>query len=40
MFARRTRLVGVLAGYAADLALSDPKRGHPVAMFGGAAAAL
>ncbi|ORV88919.1 cobalamin biosynthesis protein [Mycobacterium interjectum] len=40
MAARRTRVVGVLAGYAADLVLSDPKRGHPVALFGGAAAAL
>jgi len=34
------RSVGVLAGYAADLALGDPARGHPVAAFGGAAAAL
>ncbi|WP_085104002.1 cobalamin biosynthesis protein [Mycobacterium paraense] len=40
MLARRARAVGVLAGYAADLALSDPKRGHPVALFGRAAAAL
>lgn len=42
MFAttRQTRIVGVLAGYLADLALSDPKRGHPVALFGQAAAAL
>jgi len=32
--------VGVLAGYLADLALSDPKRGHPVALFGQAAATL
>jgi adenosylcobinamide-phosphate synthase len=35
-----TRLVGVLAGYLADLALGDPRRGHPVALFGRAAAAL
>lgn len=40
MFATRTRIVGVLAGYLADLALSDPKRGHPVALFGRAAATL
>jgi adenosylcobinamide-phosphate synthase len=37
---RQTRIVGVLAGYLADLALSDPKRGHPVAVFGHAAAKL
>lgn len=42
MFAatRRARTAGVLAGYLADLALSDPQRGHPVALFGRAAAAL
>ena len=42
MFAstRQTRIVGVLAGYLADLALGDPKRGHPVAVFGQAAARL
>ncbi len=42
MFAstRQTRIVGVLAGYLADLALGDPKRGHPVAVFGRAAAKL
>jgi adenosylcobinamide-phosphate synthase len=37
---RQVRIVGVLAGYLADLALSDPKRGHPVAMFGQTAAKL
>lgn len=37
---RQVRPAGVLAGYLADLLLSDPKRGHPVALFGGAAAAL
>jgi adenosylcobinamide-phosphate synthase len=37
---RRARTAGALAGYLADLALSDPKRGHPVALFGQAAAAL
>jgi adenosylcobinamide-phosphate synthase len=36
----QTRMAGVLAGYLADLALSDPKRGHPVALFGRAAATL
>jgi len=30
----------VLGGYLADLALRDPQRGHPVALFGQAAAAL
>ncbi len=42
MFAstRRTRIVGVLAGYLADLALGDPERGHPVALFGQGAAKL
>ncbi len=40
MFATRTGTAGVLAGYLADRALSDPKRGHPVALFGQAAAAL
>lgn len=37
---RRTRSAGVLAGYLADVALGDPQRGHPVALFGGAAARL
>ena len=41
MFAgARIRAVGVLAGYLADLVLGDPQRGHPVAGFGAAAAAL
>jgi adenosylcobinamide-phosphate synthase len=40
MFATRSRAAGVLAGYLVDLALSDPRRGHPVALFGRAAAAL
>lgn len=43
MFARTAweqRVAGVLAGYLADLALSDPRRGHPVALFGRTAAAL
>lgn len=37
---RTTRSAGVLAGYLADVALGDPKRGHPVALFGRAAARL
>ena len=37
---REARIVGVLAGYLADLALGDPKRGHPVAVFGQTAAKL
>lgn len=36
---RHTRGVGVLSGYLADLVLADPRRGHPVAGFGAAAAA-
>ncbi len=40
MFATHTRLSGVLIGYLADRALGDPRRGHPVAVFGQAAAAL
>ncbi|MFF4650072.1 cobalamin biosynthesis protein [Streptomyces sp. NPDC001380] len=32
--------VGAAAGYAADALLADPRRGHPVAAFGSAAAAL
>jgi adenosylcobinamide-phosphate synthase len=40
MFATRARIAGVLAAYLADLALGDPKRGHPVALFGRVAATL
>src|ERR1700761_9416745 len=40
MVATRARIAGVLAAYLADLALGDPKRGHPVALFGQAAAKL
>jgi adenosylcobinamide-phosphate synthase len=36
----RTRTLAVLGAYLADLALGDPKRGHPVALFGHAAAKL
>jgi adenosylcobinamide-phosphate synthase len=34
------RAAGVAAGYLADLRFGDPRRGHPVAVFGGAAARL
>lgn len=40
MLATRTRIVGVLVGFIADLALGDPTRGHPVAAFGQAAGTL
>ena len=38
MFSRRP--VGILLGYLADVALGDPRRGHPVAGFGTAAGRL
>lgn len=34
------RAIGLAAGYLADVFLADPQRGHPVAAFGSAAAAL
>src|SRR5689334_17168438 len=34
------RAAGITAGYLADLALADPRRGHPVALFGRVAAGL
>jgi adenosylcobinamide-phosphate synthase len=34
------RAAGIAAGYLADLALGDPRRGHPVALFGAGAAEL
>jgi adenosylcobinamide-phosphate synthase len=37
---RAADAVGLLAGFALDLAFGDPRRGHPVAGFGRAAAAL
>jgi adenosylcobinamide-phosphate synthase len=42
VFARRcsARALGLTAGYLADVCLADPRRGHPVAAFGTAAAAL
>jgi adenosylcobinamide-phosphate synthase len=36
----RGRAAGIALGYLADLAFGDPRRGHPVAGFGAAAAAL
>jgi adenosylcobinamide-phosphate synthase len=38
--ARQIRIAGVAVGYLADRALGDPRRGHPVALFGRTAAAL
>lgn len=35
-----TRVAGITAGCVADALFGDPRRGHPVAMFGSAAAAL
>ena len=40
MPATRPRAIGLLTGYLADRALGDPRRGHPVAGFGTAAAGL
>ncbi|SEH74870.1 adenosylcobinamide-phosphate synthase [Mycolicibacterium rutilum] len=36
----RAHTAGIAAGYVADVLLGDPRRGHPVALFGSAAAAL
>ncbi|WP_418770247.1 cobalamin biosynthesis protein [Mycobacterium neumannii] len=36
----RPRVVGIAAGCVADSLFADPRRGHPVALFGNAAAAL
>ena len=38
--ASRGRVAGIAAGYLADLLFGDPRRDHPVALFGGGAAAL
>jgi adenosylcobinamide-phosphate synthase len=38
--AYRGRPAGIAAGYVADLLFGDPRRGHPVALFGRGAAAL
>ena len=35
-----SRALGIALGHLADRRLGDPRRGHPVAIFGGAAAAL
>lgn len=40
MTSRPSRAAGLLLGYAADRLLADPRRGHPVAAFGGVAGAL
>jgi len=40
VFATRSRAVGLLAGWLADLVFADPRRGHPVAGFGAVASAL
>ncbi|MBS1692380.1 MAG: cobalamin biosynthesis protein [Actinobacteria bacterium] len=37
---RAWRALGILAGYLGDVVLRDPRRGHPVAGFGSAAASL
>lgn len=36
----RGRVAGIATGYLADVFLGDPRRGHPVALFGSGAAAL
>jgi adenosylcobinamide-phosphate synthase len=36
----RARAAGIAIGYLADLVFADPRRGHPVALFGRAAAGL
>jgi adenosylcobinamide-phosphate synthase len=40
VYARSLTRLGIVAGYALDTALGDPRRGHPVAAFGRAAGAL
>ncbi|MDQ0379582.1 cobalamin biosynthesis protein [Amycolatopsis thermophila] len=40
VYARSLTALGLAAGYALDAALGDPRRGHPVALFGRAAKAL
>lgn len=37
---RHSRVIGVLAGYLADLLLADPRTAHPVAGFGAAASVV
>ena len=36
----RGRVAGIAVGYVADVVVGDPRRGHPVALFGSGAAAL
>jgi adenosylcobinamide-phosphate synthase len=36
----QARVAGIAVGYLADVLFGDPRRGHPVALFGDAAAAL
>ncbi len=36
----RGRVAGIASGYLADVLFGDPRRGHPVALFGSGAAAL
>lgn len=40
VYARSLTRLGLAAGYALDTAFGDPRRGHPVALFGRAAGAL
>ena len=40
MFARRSKALGLLIGWFADLVFADPRRWHPVAGFGAVAIAL
>lgn len=37
---RSARAIGIAVGYVADLLLADPRRGHPVALFGRGASRL
>jgi adenosylcobinamide-phosphate synthase len=37
VIAARTRAIGILAGWLVDVLIGDPRRGHPVALFGRAA---
>ncbi|SFO97800.1 adenosylcobinamide-phosphate synthase [Amycolatopsis arida] len=39
-FRRRATAAGIVAGYLADVVFGDPRRGHPVALFGRAAQRL
>lgn len=40
VYARSLARLGLIAGFALDTALGEPRRGHPVALFGRAAGAL